>query len=116
MLEKACPKKCGACEEESTTSTTTTTTLAPRQCESEADCQENAGCFADELTGINEFGELNTICHCFLEYVVDNSTASFPKTGDCIHYRDVPCNVNTEVNCFEDSSEWGICPYCRVSP
>merc|ERR1712200_376899 len=30
-----------------TTSTTTTTTLAPRQCESEADCQENAGCFAD---------------------------------------------------------------------
>jgi len=49
-----------------------------------------------------------------LEYVVDNTTASFPKTGDCIHYRDVPCNVNTEVNCFDDSAEWGICPYCRA--
>jgi len=88
--------------------------LAPRQCESEADCQANAGCFADEISGINEFGELNTICHCFLEYVVDNTTASFPRTGECIHYRDVPCNVNTEINCFEDQEEWGICPYCRA--
>merc|ERR1712008_410377 len=72
-----------------TTTTTTTTTVPPVQCESGADCQNNAGCFADEVAIINGDG-------------------SFPTAGDCIHYKDVLCNVDTEVNCFEDSEEWGV--------
>ena len=50
----------------------------------DSDCQENAGCFKiqpvelDSLTGKNK-----TICQCRLGFLLDNSTASFPKTGTC---------------------------------
>ena len=57
---------------------------------------------------------IHTICHCFLGFVVDNSTADFPKTGTCNNLRTAECDDSSEVNCYSDEDLWGVCPYCRV--
>jgi len=57
---------------------------------------------------------IHTICHCFLGFVVDNSTAVFPQTGTCINLRTAECDDSSEVNCYEDEDLWGVCPYCRA--
>jgi hypothetical protein len=81
----------------------------------EDDCQENAGCFADEEATIDpSTDEILTLCHCFLGFVLDNSTADFPKTGTCINLRTAECDKSSEVNCYEDEDFWGVCPYCRA--
>jgi len=82
-------------------------------CADNSECQENAGCFADETTFLAT-GELTTLCHCYLGYVLDNSTADFPKTGTCNNLRTGQCDLTSEVNCYEDADLWGICPYCRA--
>jgi len=55
-----------------------------------------------------------TICHCFIGFVLDNSTAEYPKTGTCINLRTATCDSSSEINCFEDTDLWGVCPYCRA--
>jgi len=90
-------------------------------CQTSDDCQDNSGCFADELSIITT-GEFSTLCHCNLGYVLDNSTAMFPMTGDCIDYHQLKCAstlaesnaAGSEQFCFEDDNEWGVCPYCRA--
>merc|ERR1712013_447553 len=96
----------------STMSTTTTTPALP--CASDDDCQDNAGCFADEVNIDPLDPVIHTICHCFLGFVVDNSTADFPKTGTCNNLRTAECDDSSEVNCYEDEDLWGVCPYCRA--
>jgi len=76
-------------------------------CCDESDCQENAGCFLDELS--NTF---KTYCQCYLGYSLDNSTSSLPKTGDCLDMRAQDCSDPTV--CYENS-EYTLCPYCYVA-
>ena len=95
------------------TTTTTTAKIIP-PCLDESDCQENAGCFADELNFDPLSFEINTICHCFLGFYLDNTTAEFPRTGVCIDRRTTPCHNEEQTNCIEDDQGLGICPYCKV--
>ena len=94
--------------------TTTTTTETPKQCLDDSDCQDNAGCFATEEIDPLTF-ECVTTCHCYMGYLLDNGTASFPKTGFCEDLRTRECTGTDSDYCYENDEEWGICPYCRVS-
>ena len=93
-----------------TTSSTTMTTSAPAgQCEKDSDCQDNAGCFDDPTE------KTVKTCHCFLGYLLDNTTASFPKTGTCENLRTRACTGDTSKDyCITNTEGWGLCPYCRV--
>ena len=99
-----------------TTTTTTTTTQTPMQCTVDTDCQDNAGCFIIEPIELDPITfEPKTTCHCKLGYLLDNSTASFPKTGFCEDLRTRACTGDTSKDyCITDKEGWGICPYCRV--
>jgi len=47
---------------------------------------------------------------------LDNSTASFPKTGTCIDAKTVDCTgvENEKKYCYIDALDWGFCPFCRT--
>jgi len=50
-----------------------------RLCCGHQDCQENAGCFLDETSGM-----FRTMCQCFLNHrLVADSQAPLPRTGYC---------------------------------
>ena len=95
---------------ETLTSTTTMTTSASAgQCEKDSDCQDNAGCFDDPTN------KSVKTCHCFLGYLLDNTTASFPKTGTCENLRTRACTGDKSKDyCITNTEGWGVCPYCRV--
>ena len=97
----------------STTSTSTTSNPAG-QCERDSDCQDNAGCFDDNEIDPITNKSMKT-CHCFLGYLLDNTTASFPKTGTCENLRTRACSGDTSKDfCVTNTEGWGVCPYCRV--
>ena len=100
-----------------TTTTTTTTTVVtepPEPCLEDSDCQDNAGCFAtDEIDPVTF--QYVTTCHCFMGYLLDDTTASFPKTGFCEDLRTRECTRTDSDYCYQNDELWGICPYCRVS-
>ena len=50
-----------------------------------------------------------------MDYLLDNGTASFPKTGFCEDLRTRECTRTDSDFCYENDELWGICPYCRVS-
>ena len=95
---------------------TATTTATPMQCTTDSECQENAGCFIIEPLELDPItGAPKTTCHCGLGYLLDNSTASYPKTGTCENLRTRPCTGNTATDyCITNTEGWGVCPYCRV--
>ena len=103
-------------EETTTSSTTSTSTISnpAGQCERDSDCQDNAGCFdANEIDPITN--KSMRTCHCFLGYLLDNTTASFPKTGTCENLRTRACTGDTSKDfCITNTEGWGVCPYCRV--
>jgi len=76
-------------------------------CCNESDCQDNAGCFLDELSD-----NYKTYCQCFLGYSLDNSTSSLPSTGDCLDMTTQDCSNPT--SCY-DNDEYTLCPYCYVA-
>jgi len=86
------------------------------QCTTDSECQENAGCFIIEPLELDPItGAPKTTCHCGLGYLLDNSTASYPKTGTCENLRTRPCTGNTATDyCITNTEGWGVCPYCRV--
>ena len=86
------------------------------QCATDSDCQENAGCFLVEPIELDPVTfEPKTTCHCKLGYLLDNSTASFPKTGFCENLRTRACTGDTSKDyCITNTEGWGVCPYCRV--
>ena len=99
------------------TTTSTATTTKPMQCVSDSDCQENAGCFIIEPYELDPVTfEPKTTCHCKLGYLLDNSTASFPKTGFCENLRTRGCNEDPSKDyCITNTEGWTMCPYCRVN-
>ena len=86
------------------------------QCKEDSDCQDNAGCFLIEPIELDPITfEPRTTCQCFLGYLLDNSTASFPKTGFCENLRTRACTGDTSKDyCVTNTEGWGVCPYCRV--
>ena len=89
------------------TSITTMTLAGP--CEKDSDCQDNAGCFDDPTN------KSVKTCHCFLGYLLDKTTASFPKTGTCENLRTRSCTGDISKDyCITNTEGWGVCPYCRV--
>jgi len=86
------------------------------QCTTDSECQENAGCFIIEPLELDPItGAPKTTCHCGLGYLLDNSTASYPKTGTCENLRTRPCTGNTATDyCITNTEGWGVCPYCRA--
>jgi len=95
-------------------------------CVTDADCQPNAGCFADPPLFDTK------VCFCKLGFYLDNSTSfTCPHTGTCVDIKTSTCvseaqavsgpNVNelSREGCLVDSrvgelATWGICPYCRA--
>ena len=86
------------------------------QCVSDDDCQDNAGCFHIVPTEVDPITfKPKTTCQCRLGYLLDNSTASFPKTGFCENLRTRACTGDTSQDyCLTNTEGWVVCPYCRV--
>merc|ERR1739838_792215 len=97
-----------------TTTTTTTTTELIAPCLSEEECQDNAGCFADEVNFDQNTQEIKTICHCFLGFYLNSTNAEYPKTGSCIDRRTTACDDESEAHCYTDGHPFGFCPYCKA--
>eukprot|EP00090_Calanus_glacialis_P011341 TRINITY_DN19763_c0_g1_i1.p1 TRINITY_DN19763_c0_g1~~TRINITY_DN19763_c0_g1_i1.p1 ORF type:complete len:359 (-),score=86.60 TRINITY_DN19763_c0_g1_i1:58-1134(-) len=76
-------------------------------CCDESDCQDNAGCFQDELSDT-----FKTYCQCYLGHSLDNSTSSLPMTGDCQDMKTQDCSSTTA--CYE-TDDYRMCPYCHVT-
>jgi len=78
-------------------------------CCGESDCQNNAGCFQDEVSDT-----FKTYCQCFLGYYLDNSTSSLPMTGECHSMTTQDCSSTSLSTCYENE-KYKLCPYCHVT-
>jgi len=78
-------------------------------CCGESDCQNNAGCFQDEVSDT-----FKTYCQCFLGYYLDNSTSSLPMTGECHSMTTQDCSTTSLSTCYENE-KYKLCPYCHVT-
>lgn len=78
-------------------------------CCNESDCQNHAGCFADELDTT-----FTTFCQCFLGYYLESSTEFLPITGECLPMNSQDCSSTSSASCY-DTDQYSICPYCHVT-
>ena len=77
-------------------------------CCNEDDCQENAGCFFDELSAT-----VKTYCKCFLGYYLSPDNSSMPATGECKDMKTQVCSSTSSDGCYNDE-DYIIFPYCKV--
>jgi len=85
-------------------------------CQDDAECQDNALCFLDEVHLVAT-GETKNDCVCKLGYHPELGRNAeddvYPKTGYCVDLTQEDACKYPDM-CIETADNWGICPYCRA--